>query len=187
MLARDDAEFGVNLVLGQAVDHMAAGVLEELGIVDVVLLVKAGAQLQQAQHVLAPVGRVGQCGGNLAAGGHAVKRDLDGENFRIVGSFVDQVHKGHHALERVAEEQIVLFNVPEVLPFLQAHIADGLPLGITEAGGSGDAGTKTEVEGGYRVEDAALRNTELLDQRCTGGVGQLAVDLDADRLLALAA
>ena len=46
VLTGDDAELGVHLVLGQAVDHMAARVLQHLGIVDVVLLVESGPQLK---------------------------------------------------------------------------------------------------------------------------------------------
>ena len=88
LLAGDQAELGVNLVVAQAIDDGAAGLLQHGGIVDVALLVKAGAQLQHAQHVLALFGGVGQRGGNLAVVGQAVERDLDREDARVFARLI---------------------------------------------------------------------------------------------------
>ena len=132
VLAGDQAELGVHLVLRQPVDDPAARVLQHLGIVDVVLFVKAGPQLQQAENVLPLVRRIGQSRGDLAAGGHAVEGDLDGEHLRVVRRLIDQIHKGHHALEGEAHQQVVLFDIAEILALLQADLPRRLPLFIAE-------------------------------------------------------
>ena len=68
MPACDNADFGVNFVARQPVDHAAACILQHLGIVDVVLLVKACAEFKKAQNVFALIGGIGQGCGDFAAG-----------------------------------------------------------------------------------------------------------------------
>ena len=68
----DEEQLAVHLVAGQAVDHMAAGLLQPLGPVDVVFLVEAGAQLHHAGDGLAPLGRVDERLHDLGVGGHPV-------------------------------------------------------------------------------------------------------------------
>ena len=186
VLAGDEAELGVHLVVRQAVDDAAAGVLEHLGIVDVVLLVKARTQLEQAEHILSSVGRIGQGRGDLAAGRHAVEGDLDAQNLGVVRRLVNQVHKGQHALEGIAHQQVVPVDVAEVLALLQADLARGLPLVIAEVVVAAHRAAEGQVKGDVHRKDHPFRYVQLLDEQRTGGIAELAVDLGAHGGLALA-
>ena len=186
MPPRDHAQLAVYLVVGQAVDHPAACVLQHLGIVDIVLLVKAGAQLQQAEHVLAAVGGIGQSRRDSAAAGHPVERNLEGQDLRIVRRLVDQVHKAQHALEGVAQQQVILLNIGKVLALFQPDIPCRTALLIVQRGVAANAGPEREIEGHALGENAVLRHPELFDQQRPGRIAELAVDADANGHLALA-
>ena len=61
VLAHDHAELAVRLESDDAVDDVAAGLLELARPPDVGLLVEAGLDLDQHQHLLAGLGGVDQC------------------------------------------------------------------------------------------------------------------------------
>ena len=173
-------------MLRQSVDDPAARILQHLGIVDVILLVKTGPQFQQAEHILSPVCRIGQGRGDLAAGGHAVERNLDGEHLRVICCLINQVHKGHHALEGEAHQQVVLFDIAEVLPFFESNLPRGLPLFVAEMLMGTDARAEREIKRHCRLEDALLRHMEFLDQHTSRRICQFAVDLRPHRGLPFA-
>ncbi len=75
----DLADLRVALEALGAIDHGAAGVLKSLGPGDVVLLVKAGAELHEDGDVLACLRRGDEALAEVAALGDAVERDLDGD------------------------------------------------------------------------------------------------------------
>ena len=119
---RDEAQLRVHLVFRQAVENVAPRVLKHARIVDVALLVKAGAQLEQALHLLAVLGRVGQRRRDAAAAGEPVERDLDRHDIRVVRRLVQQVDKRVDALIRQREQQVVLREIGKVVALLQRHV-----------------------------------------------------------------
>ena len=112
---RDEAQLRVHLVFGQTVENVAPRVLKHTRVVDVALLVKAGAQLEQALHLLAVLGRVGQRRRDAAAAGEPVERDLDRHDVRIVRRLVQQVDKRVDALVRQRKQQVVLREIGKVV------------------------------------------------------------------------
>ena len=108
LLAGDQADLGVHLVVLKAVDDLAAGLLHALGPVDVVLLVKAGAQLDQGGDVLAVFGCGAQVFDQLGLARKTVDRDADGQHGRVVGRFADHLQKRLHALIGIGEQDIAL-------------------------------------------------------------------------------
>ena len=67
----------MDLVIVKAVEHGAARILQLLGPVDVVLLVKAGAQLDHGHDLLAVFGGGDQGVDDLGIAGHTVEGHLD--------------------------------------------------------------------------------------------------------------
>ena len=133
-LSRDEAELAVHLHLRQAVNDLTSGVFEHLGIVNIILLVKPGAQLQKAEHALSPVGGIRERCGNLAACREPVERDADGHDVRIVRRFVEIFHERAHALKRIRQQQILLFQIREKLALLELHRFLAAALGVFHAG-----------------------------------------------------
>ena len=73
----DEAELGVYFVVLKAVYHRAARIFEPLGPVDVVELVKAGAQLDDDRDVLAAFGGLAEIIHELCFASQAVNGDFD--------------------------------------------------------------------------------------------------------------
>ena len=129
---RDEAQLRVHLVFRQAVEDAAPRVLEHARVVDVALLVKAGAQLEQALHLLAVLGRVGQRRRDAAAAGEPVERDLDRHDVRVVRRLVQQVDERVDALVRQREQQVVLREIGKVVALLQRHVFGRRDLGTRQ-------------------------------------------------------
>ena len=180
-LSCDQAELAVNFIFRKAVDHTAARILQHLGIVNIVLLVESGAKLQKAQHILAPICRIGKRCCNLAADRHAVQRDLDGGYFRVICSFIDEIDKLQHTLKRVAHQQIMLFYIAEIIPFLQPDIPCRLAGLIAEFRMALDTGSEREVKRNCGCEDKTLRHAKLFQKQCSGRVSQFSVNLNTYR------
>ena len=111
LLARDEAELGVALVLVRAVENAAAGFLQRARPFDVVLLVKAGAQLHQDRDVLAVFRRRAQVLDHGGIARQAVDGDLDRDHLRVRGGFLEQVQEGLHALIGIEEQHVALANL----------------------------------------------------------------------------
>ncbi len=84
----------MHLVVIEAVDHGAARIFQLLRPVDVVLLVKAGAQLHQRHHFLAVFGGFHQGLHDLRFPRHAVQGHLDGDDIRVTGGLLSMSMKG---------------------------------------------------------------------------------------------
>ena len=176
----------MHLHLRQAVNDLTSGVFEHLGIVNIILLVKPGTQLQKAKHALSPVGGIRERCGNLAACREPVERDADGHDVRIVRRLVEIFHERAHTLKRVRQQQILLFQIREKLALLELHRFPAASLGVFHAGRFLHAGAEGEVERQLRGEHVALRDLEILDERRAQPCGRLAADHETHRLLALA-
>ena len=101
VVAGDEADLGVDLVVLKAVDDLAAGFLQPLGPVDVVLLVKARAQLDEHRHVLAVFRRRAQVLHELGFSRQPVNRDADADYVRRVCRLADHLQKRLHRLIRI--------------------------------------------------------------------------------------
>lgn len=98
----------MHLIILEAVDDGAAGAFQLLGPVDVVLLVKAGAQLHQRHHFLAVFGGFHQRLHDLGLPRHTVQCHFDGNDLRIMGSLFEHGNEGPDGLVRVAEQHVML-------------------------------------------------------------------------------
>jgi len=111
VLAGDQADLGMHLVGIEAVEDVAAGLLQTLRPIDVVLLVKAGAQLDQGGDVLAVFGGSTEIFDQLGAAGHAVDRDFDGLYRRVEGRFADHLQKRLHGFKGIRQQNVPLENL----------------------------------------------------------------------------
>ena len=91
-----------------AVDDGAAGLFQALGPLDVVLLVKARAELHEHRDLFAVLGGIDQRLAQAALLGHAVERDAQRDALGVVGGLVHQVQERIHGLVRVKEQLVVL-------------------------------------------------------------------------------
>ena len=183
-LAGDEGQFGVHLVVLEAVDDSTAGAFQLLGPVDVILLVKAGAQLHQCYHFLAVFGGFHQRLHDLGLPRHAVEGHLDGDDVRVLCGFFEHGDKGADGLVRVAEQHVMLLHLgSQIIVRRRQHGARGgveqcrVPLGLHAAG-------KLEEEA--QIQRALLQEHPLAGQfqtaaqqplhlRCGGG-GDLQTD-----------
>ena len=83
-LARDAADLRMHLVVAEAIDHLAAGLLEALRPFDVVAFVEPRAQLEQRRDLLAGFRRSDERLGQVRLAREPVERDLDGDDGRVV-------------------------------------------------------------------------------------------------------
>ena len=102
------ADLGVALKALGAVDDGAAGLFQALGPLDVVLLVKARAELHEHRDLFAVLGGIDQRLAQAALLGHAVERDAQRDALGVVGGLVHQVQERIHGLVRVKEQLVVL-------------------------------------------------------------------------------
>ena len=82
-LAGDAADLAVHLVIAEAVDDVASGLLEALRPFDIVALVEARAQLEQRGDLLAVLGGVDERFGEVRLACQAVERDFDRDDVRV--------------------------------------------------------------------------------------------------------
>ena len=110
ILAGDQGQLGVNLVVLKAVNHSTAGFLQLLGPVDVVLFIKAGPQLHQSHHFLAVFSGIHQSLHNLGLPGQAVQGHLDGDDLRVPGSLLQHGDEGADGLVWIVQQHIVFLD-----------------------------------------------------------------------------
>ena len=113
--AGDEAHLGVHLEALKAVYDAAARRFQPLGPVDVVLLVKARAQFDQRQNLLAVFGGGAKVVDQLGLFGQAVNGDLDGGHAGIVGGAADEAQKRLHAFVGVGEQHVLPARKVETL------------------------------------------------------------------------
>ena len=122
MFFGDEGQFGVDFVILETVDDRASGFFQLLRPVDVVLLVKTGAQLDQCHDFLAVLGGFDKGLNDLGFPGHTVEGHLDGDDIRVVGGFFQHRDKGPDGLVRVAEKDVVLLHfLGEVVILRRKH------------------------------------------------------------------
>ena len=110
-LAGDEGQLGVHLVIIKAIDNGAACSFQLLGPVNVVLFIKAGAQLHQSHHFLAVFGRFHQRLHDLGFPRHTVEGHLDGNDLRVMCRLFEHGNEGPDRLVRVAEQHIMLLHL----------------------------------------------------------------------------
>ena len=187
------ADLRVALEALGAVDYGAAGILQALCPGDVVLLVKAGAQLHEDGDVLACLGGGYEALAEVAALCHAVERDLDRDALVVRGGLAHKAKQRRHALVRVGEKDVVVL-----------HLAAHGELGVDHGRGLGLEGREdnlgvgpvgdlcleaidvAQVERHAHVEDATLLKAKLLCDKRLPLAAKLAGDLEPHRLQPLA-
>ena len=119
----DLADLGVALKAFGTIDDGTARLFQTFSPLDVVLLVKAGAQLHEDGDFLAVLRRVDQALAQAALLGYAVERDADGDAILVKGRLMHKVQQWRHGLIGVHEEFIALEH-------LLAHGAGGVDIGV---------------------------------------------------------
>ena len=151
------------LVVVKAVEHRAAGILQLLGPVDVVLLVKAGAQLDHGDDFLAVFGGGNQRVDDLRVGSHTVQRHFYRNNVGVVGGAQQHTDKGADALVGVRQQHVVLAHLGvQVVPGGRLHglgggieqigvaaVAADAPCQLKQAAGIQRRGLGVAARGGY--------------------------------------
>ena len=118
----NQCDLAVRLQSDQSVYNMAARLLEHFRPLNVVFLVKARLQLDQRCHLLAVLGSPCQCRYNRRMTAHAVKRDLDGQNIRIISRTADEVHDRIKGFVRMRQENILFPDcIKQIHPIRQVH------------------------------------------------------------------
>ena len=165
-LAGDEGQLGVHLVVLETVNHSTAGAFQLLGPVDVVLLVKAGAQLHQRYHFLAVFSSLHQRLHDLGLPRHAVEGHLDGDDVRVLRSLFEHGDKGTDGLVRVAEQHIMLLHLSsQIIVRRRQHGACGgveqrrVTLGLHAAG---------KLEEKAEIQRTLLQKYPLAGQLQTG-------------------
>ena len=118
----DEGQLGVHLVVVEAVDDGASRFLEVLRPVDVVLLIKAGAQLHQRHDLLAVFGGLHEGLHDLGLPGHPVEGHLDGDDVGVLRGLFEHRNEGADGLVRIAQQHIMLFHLGgEVVVLRRQH------------------------------------------------------------------
>ena len=107
LVAHDHRQLAVRLEADQPVDDVAAGVLELAGPLDVGLLVEAGLDLDEHQHLLAGLGGVDQGVDDRGVAGGAVERLLDRQHVRVVRGLLDEpLHRRGERVVGVVQQHV---------------------------------------------------------------------------------
>ena len=183
LLTGDEGELGVHLVVIEAVDHGAARIFQLLRPVDVVLLVKAGAQLHQRHHFLAVFGGFHQGLHDLRFPRHAVQGHLDGDDIRVTGGLFEHVDEGPDGLVRVAQQHIVLLHfLGQIIVWRRQH---GPGSRVEQAGvvlcfnAPGELVEKAQVQRALLHKDSLARQLQTAAQQTLHLRGGLRRDLQA--------
>ena len=111
MLAADHQRgLAVGLEADDAVDDVDAGLLEHPGLVDVVLLVEPGLQLDQGRDLLAVLGGAGQRVDDRVGVGGAVEGHLDGQDLGVLGGLLDELDHGAERFVGMVDQDVPLAN-----------------------------------------------------------------------------
>ena len=106
-LAGDQGQLGMDFVIIKAIEHRAASFFQLFGPVDVVLLVKAGAQLHHGGNFLAVFRCIDQRLHDLGIACHAVQGHFDADNIRVGTCFHQHADERADALVRVREQNVM--------------------------------------------------------------------------------
>ncbi|MDQ0775695.1 hypothetical protein QF026_004161 [Streptomyces aurantiacus] len=107
LLAYDEGQLAVGLEADEAVDDVAARLLQLLGPLDVGLFVEAGLDLDQDQYLLAGFGGLDERVDDRGVAGGPVQGLLDGEDVRVLGRLLqERLDGGREAVVRVVQEDV---------------------------------------------------------------------------------
>ena len=95
----------------QAVNHAAAGLLQDTGILDIALLIEAGAQLNKDNNLFSILCCFDQCINNLALVSQTVQCHLNRNNALIFCRLVEQADKRFDALKWIGKQNIFFHNL----------------------------------------------------------------------------
>ena len=165
----DQAQLGVDLVFRQAVDDPAAGVLQQVGHLDVVLLVKPGPQLHEDGDFLAVLGGLDEGLYHLAVGGHPVEGHFNGNHRVVLGGLLEQLQEGPHALKGIGQQHILLLNLrDDALLQIQGRGQPGAALGVEQVALAAQIvlklGDEGQVQRGGGLEHMAQVNVQIARQ-----------------------
>ena len=113
--AGNQADLGMDLVILESVHDRASRIHQFLGIVDVVLLVKARLELDQHVHFLAVLRRKAEIIHEPCLAGKTIDRDLDRDHRRIGGCLLDQKQERIHGFVRIGKQHILLLDLRKQL------------------------------------------------------------------------
>ena len=123
-------DLAVRLQADKAVNDMAAGLLEHLRPLDIVLLVKTGLQLDKRRDLLSVLGGIRKRRDDRGMPRHTVQGHLDREHIRIFRCRADQIHDRVERLIGMMQEDIPLPDHGEqilISGLLQNRIGLGRP------------------------------------------------------------
>ena len=184
--AGDQRQLGMDLVIVEAVHHRAARILQLLGPVDVVLLVKAGAQFHHGHDLFAVFRRIDQRADDLGVAGHAVQRHLDGNDVGIRARAQQHTNERADALVRVSQENVVLAYLGvQVIPGGSLHRLGRRVEHFRVAAVPGDPRRQLEQAAGVQRRSlriaAGRRNDQLVPQEFGDLLRGFRPELQADR------
>ena len=169
---------------------MTARLLQLLGPVDVVLLIKTRLQLHQNRHLLAVVRRLGQRRHNGRVAADAVQRLLDGQHLRVTGR---AAHKPHHrvkALVGMVQENVPFADVGEniVLIHQRGHRLGGIPgrFEMVKSPQPVHLHQEGQIQGAVNVENVLAVDGQLFFQDLQQAFIHARLDFQTDRLAPLA-
>ncbi len=106
--ADDQGRLAMGLESDDPVDDVDARLLEHAGLVDVVLLVESGLELDQGRHLFAILGGTRQGGDDRVGLGRAVEGHLDRQRLGIFRGLLEKLHDRAERLVRVVDQDIVV-------------------------------------------------------------------------------
>ena len=173
-----------------AVDHVDAGVLELAGPADVGLLVEAGLDLDDGEHLLAGLGRVDEGVDDRAVAAGAVEGLLDRQHPGVGRGLLDErLHRGRERVVGVVQQDVRAridgedvagvggLDGREVRVRLRDERREA-QLGAVEVGDEVEPG---QVQRRRQAVDLALVDAELADQQVEHVVVHVLGDLEAHR------
>ena len=109
LLAHHQGQLAVRLEAHQAVDDVAAGLLERARPDDVGVLVEPGLDLDQDEHLLARLGRVHQGVHDRRVAAGAVERLLDRAHVGVGGGLLEErLHRGGERVVGMVQQDVAL-------------------------------------------------------------------------------
>ncbi len=183
----DAANLRVHLVVPEAVQHVATGLLETLGPFDVVVLVEPCAQLEEGRDLFAGVGGRDQRLGEMRLARKAVQRDLDGDDAGVGDCLAEELDEWIHALVRVREQDVAFLHLVDDGPFpveagrpcrREGRIRQPSPLRIGQTRSQAPREAEVERHGG--VVHLAAFQPELLQHELFHDGGKRTLAFEAD-------
>ena len=181
LVADDHRELAVGLEPDDAVDDVAAGLLELACPADVGLLVEARLDLDDHQHLLAGLGGVDEGVDDRGVARRAVERLLDRQHVRVGGGLLDEaLHRGGERVVGVVQQHVVAAcGLEHVDGCGRLHLGEAVVGGGEERGvlqllarEVGDAVQAAQVQRAGQPVDLVLADAELADEQLEDGGGR---------------